>query len=152
MQAGVQSALGLAAAVRAGVNFILHAAGIQGSYISMGYEKFLLDEELCGAVRKMASPVQIDSTTLQEDVVARVGIGGEYLSQPETVDRCRTEFYIFWIMRGMQYDTWRTPGSMHADRKAAEILKKRLRSYEKPPIDHNLEAELVRYVETRKKS
>ncbi|MFP4082509.1 MAG: trimethylamine methyltransferase family protein [Candidatus Aminicenantes bacterium] len=152
MQAGVQSAVGLVAAVRAGINFILHAAGIQGSYIAMSYEKFLIDEELCGAVRKMVSPVQIDSAALQEEVVARAGIGGEYLSQLETVNRCRTEFFFPWIMQGMEYESWRTSGGMRTEQKAGQVLKKRLQSYQKPNIGRNLEAELSRYVARRKES
>jgi len=150
MQSGMQSALGLVTAVRAGINFILHAAGIQGSYIAMGYEKFLMDEELCDAVRRMISPVQIDSETLMEDFLVRVGIGGEFLSQPETLERCRTEFFLPRIMRGMEYDIWRRSGCTQAAEAASEILAKRLQSYEKPPIDEGIEAELIRYVEQRK--
>jgi len=151
IHAGVQSAMGLLSAVRAGINFILHAAGIVGSYASMSYEKFLIDEELCGSVRKMVSPVQVNSNTLQEEAVAIVGIGGEYLSQMETLERCRTEFFLPRLLRGMEYNIWHNSGGMRADQTAAEELKKRLRIYEKPPIDPKLEAELVRYVEKRKK-
>jgi trimethylamine--corrinoid protein Co-methyltransferase len=43
IQAGMESALVLSAAVRSGVNFILHSCGILGSYLSMSYEKFLVD-------------------------------------------------------------------------------------------------------------
>jgi trimethylamine--corrinoid protein Co-methyltransferase len=150
MKAGMQSALALVTAVRAGINFILHTAGIQGSYLSMSYEKFLIDEELCGAVHKMESPLHIDSETLMEDLVARVGIGGEFLSQQETLERCRTEFFLPRIMGGMEYDIWYKSGCTQASEAASEILTKRLRSYEKPPIDENLESELIRYVERHK--
>lgn len=152
LQAGSESAISLTTAVRAGINFILHAAGIQGSYLTMSYEKFLLDEELCGAVRKMTAPLQINSTTLQEDLVSRVGIGGEYLSQRETVDRCRTEFFLSKIMKGREYNFWRTTGSKRTEQIASELLKKRLLSYKKPPIDKNLEEELIRYIKIRKKA
>ncbi len=152
IHAGVQSAMGLVTAVRAGINVILHAAGIQGSYMAMSYEKFLIDEELCGAVRKMVSPVIVDSDTLLEDVVARVGIRGEYLSQPETLYRCHSEFLLPRLMRVREYGVWKNSGRMRADQTAAEELKKRLRVYEKPPIDPNLEAELVRYVERQKQN
>ena len=50
--------------------------------------------------------VQIDSATLQEEVVARAEIGGEYLSQLETVNRCPTEFFFPWIMQGMEYEIY----------------------------------------------
>jgi trimethylamine--corrinoid protein Co-methyltransferase len=118
--------------------------------MAMSYEKFLLDEELCGAIRKMVSPVQVDTDTLLEDVVEGVGIGGEYLSQMETLERCRTEFFLPRLMRVREYNIWHKSGGIRADQTASEELKKRLRMYEKPPIDPNLEAELFRYVEKRK--
>jgi trimethylamine--corrinoid protein Co-methyltransferase len=152
IHAGVQSAMGLLAAVRAGINFILHAAGILGSYAAMSYEKFLIDEELCGAVRKMICPVLVDSNTIQQETVAVVGVGGEFLSQKETLQRCRTEFFLPELMRMREYGVWRTLGGLRADQTAAEALKNRLQVYEKPPIDRNMEAELTRYVEKRKKS
>lgn len=152
IHAGVQSAIGLVTAVRAGINVILHAAGIQGSYMAMSYEKFLIDEELCGAIRKMVSPMQVDTDTLLEDVVASVGIGGEHLSQLETLNRCHTEFFLPRLMWVREYGVWQNSGAMRADQIAAEDLKKRLQMYEKPPMDSNLEAELVRYVKKRKES
>ena len=52
MQAGIESAMALSTAIRSGINFILHGAGIMGTYIAMSFEKFMIDEELCGMVKK----------------------------------------------------------------------------------------------------
>ena len=56
-QAGAESTLALLTAARSGVNFILHACGILGSYTAMSFEKFIIDEEICGMVRNMTHPL-----------------------------------------------------------------------------------------------
>ncbi|MCD4676622.1 MAG: trimethylamine methyltransferase family protein [Desulfobacula sp.] len=56
-QAGAESTLALLTAAGSGVNFILHACGILGSYTAMSFEKFLIDEEICGMVRNMIHPL-----------------------------------------------------------------------------------------------
>ena len=50
-QAGAESMATLMAAVAGGVDFILHACGILGTYIAMSYEKFLAGRRvvrICG--------------------------------------------------------------------------------------------------------
>ncbi|MBF0199927.1 MAG: trimethylamine methyltransferase family protein, partial [Desulfamplus sp.] len=63
-QAGIESALALFTAARNGVNFILHSCGILGSYIGMSYEKFIIDEELCGLVRNLFKPMPVTDDSI----------------------------------------------------------------------------------------
>ena len=56
-QAGIQSAMALITAARNGINFILHACGILSAYVAMSYEKFMIDEELCGITKKLIEPI-----------------------------------------------------------------------------------------------
>ncbi|HSO20454.1 MAG TPA: trimethylamine methyltransferase family protein, partial [Desulfosarcina sp.] len=93
-QAAGESMLALSTAARSGINFILHAAGILGSYISMSFEKFLIDEEYCGIVRRLFKPIDFSEDAIDLEMIKTVGIGGQYLTQPKTFKRCRTEFYM----------------------------------------------------------
>ena len=51
-QAGFESMLSLLTAINSGVDLVLHAAGILSSYLAFSYEKFVLDDEMCGMVRR----------------------------------------------------------------------------------------------------
>jgi trimethylamine--corrinoid protein Co-methyltransferase len=62
-QAGIESAMALITAVRNGINFILHACGILGAYVAMSYEKFIIDEELCGMLKKLIESIEISDET-----------------------------------------------------------------------------------------
>ena len=151
-QAGVESALALSTAIRNGVNFILHTAGILGSYIAMSYEKFLLDEELAGLIQKMISPIEITPDSIDVEMIKNVGIGGQYLTQPKTFQLCRTEFFMTDMMNRQNHTGWAAGGAKRIDQVAADRLAQRLASYERPELDSATEKALVAYVAQKKKN
>ncbi len=149
-QAGAESALALSTAARGGINFILHSCGILGSYIAMSFEKFLIDEEVCGMVRSMLRPLALTDETIDIDVIKEVGIGGQYLTHPKTFQLCRTEFFIPTLMSRKNPDAWAKGGKKRIDQIAEDKVAQRLASYEKPEIDPEIEKQLTEYVEKRK--
>lgn len=149
-QAAAESTLILHTALRNGSNFILHACGILGSYTSMSYEKFIIDEEMCGMIRRTLMPMEVTNETIDIEMIKRVGIGGEYLTQPKTLQRCRTEFFLPDLYTRQNYSSWLEAGGKRIDQKASEMLAKRLATYEKPDIDPSIEKALAKYVGKRK--
>jgi trimethylamine--corrinoid protein Co-methyltransferase len=151
-QAGAESALALYTAARNGVNVILHACGILGSYIAMSFEKFLIDEEVCGMVRQMLKPIDITDESIDIDMISTVGPGGQYLTHPKTFKLCRTEFFLPDLMARTNYDAWSAGGKKKIHEIADDQLTSRLAKYEKPDIDPGIEKELTEYVNKRKNS
>ncbi|GAB4262758.1 MAG: glycine betaine--corrinoid protein methyltransferase [Deferrisomatales bacterium] len=150
LQAGRESALALVTAVRAGVHFVMHAAGILGSYMAMSFEKFLADEELCGVVRKMVQPVDLSPEGLGVEAVLDAGVGGEYLTREETFELCRTEFFLPSLAYRGGYPEWAADGKRSLAERAAGALSARLARYAKPDIDPGVERDLAAYVTRRK--
>lgn len=150
IQAGVESAVALTTAARSGINFILHSAGILGSYISMSFEKFLVDEELCGMVRKLVAPVEVTEESIDVNMIQEIGVGGQYLTHPKTFQLCRTEFFLPQLANRQAYDGWASAGKMREDQRATEMMQTRLAKYEKPEIDPGIESDLSDYVAKRK--
>ena len=149
-QAGVESALALSTAARSGVNFILHACGILGSYIAMSFEKFLVDEETCGLVRSMFKPLAVSDESIDLDMIKQVGIGGQYLTHPKTFQLCRTEFHMPDLMARQNPEAWAKAGKPSIDQVAEPKVFQRLNDYIKPAIDPDIEKALRQYVEDRK--
>ena len=149
-QASAESTMALVTAVRNGINFILHACGILGSYIAMSFEKFIIDEEVCGIIRKMIKPIEITDETIDVEAIKNVGIGGDFLTQPKTLELCRTEFFMPSLMNRLDYNSWHDMGKKRIDEKASDLVNKRLAAYEKPDIDPGVEKELSEYVKKRK--
>lgn len=151
MQAGIESALALSTTIRSGADFILHACGILGSYLAMSYEKFIIDEELCGMLLRMIKPVDISDESIDLATVKQVGIGGEYLTHPRTFERCRTEFFIPDLMNRQNHENWSMSGKKRLNEVATGRVSKRLAAYQKPEIDPDIKQELARYVAIKKK-
>ncbi|WP_319406075.1 trimethylamine methyltransferase family protein [uncultured Desulfosarcina sp.] len=149
-QATGESVLALSTAARNGINFILHSAGILGSYIAMSFEKFLIDEEMCGILRKLIKPIDVSDDAIDVETIKTVGIGGQYLTQPKTFKLCRTEFYMTDFFNRQNHAGWKAAGAQRIDQAATESLSRRLAAYEKPPIDPNIETALAAYVAVRK--
>lgn len=151
-QAGLESAFALTTAIRNGINFILHATGILGSYISMSFEKFLLDEEGCGMALKLIKPIEISDESIDVQTIKEVGIGGQYLTQPKTFQLCRTEFYLTKLLNRQNHAGWMAAGGQSLAQAATARLGQRLAEYSKPDIEPEIETRLSDYVAQGKHS
>ncbi len=149
-QAAFESTMALMTAMRNGVNFVLHAAGILGSYIAASFEKFIIDEEACAMVKKIIHPIEITDESIDVEMIKQVGIGGQYLTQPKTFRLCRTEFFLSDLMNRKAYAGWREDGKKPLVDVASEKINERLASYEKPDIDVQIEEALSEFVRKRK--
>ena len=146
IQAGVESTLGLATAAKSGIHLIVHACGLLGSFIGSSYEKFIIDEELCAMIRNLLEPITITFEEIDFKTIADVGIGGEYLTHPKTLERCRTEFFLPDLMNRQDYETWRESGMQKLDAKASATVETRLSSYQKPAMDSGVVKDLSSYL------
>ena len=151
-QAGMESAMMLTTAALSGVHLSLHACGTYGSMIAMSYEKFIADEDLCGALKKLIKPVEFTDDAYAMDLIKELGTSGDYLLQMHTVDRCRNEFFRPELSSQKMHNDWFEMKPREITQRAGMLLKKRLTEYEQPEIDPHLEKELVQYVRKRKHS
>lgn len=148
-QALAEASLMLSMVVRNGANFIYHACGQMGSYISLSFEKWLIDEEVCGLVRQMMEPMQITAETIDVDTINEVGAGGSYLTHPTTFQQFRTlSSPVLFNRKG--YSKWKAEGGKPIDLVASEKLARRLENYKKPPIDQGIEDQLNEFVKVKK--
>ncbi len=150
MQAGVESAFALMTAARNGINFIMHSCGILGSYLAMSFEKFLIDEEVCGMVKKLLTPIEVSEESIDFDMIKEVGVGGQYLTQPKTFQLCRKEFFIPRLLGRENYANWEKAGKKRINTTALFYLDERLSRYTKPDIDAGVEKALADFIQRKK--
>ncbi|MDR1313542.1 MAG: trimethylamine methyltransferase family protein [Deltaproteobacteria bacterium] len=143
-QAGAESALSLVTAVNSGINFILHSAGILGSYISMSFEKFIVDEEVASMVRSMVRPINAGEEEIDERSIVKVGPGGNYLTQPRTTRLCRKEIFNPKLMNRLNIEGWTAKGSPDLRNAASERLKGRLESWTAPDMPPSRRADILK--------
>jgi trimethylamine--corrinoid protein Co-methyltransferase len=149
-QAAAEGTLMMSTAVRNGANFILHACGQLGSYISMSFEKWILDEEVCRTLRRVLTAMDVNVESIDVATIKSLGSEGNYLTHPTTFKHCRSMYQPRLFTRD-DYQSWESKGSRCAADNTERMLVDRLAKYEKPPIDQGLEEALADYVHRQKK-
>jgi trimethylamine--corrinoid protein Co-methyltransferase len=116
----------------------------------MSYAKFLLDEEALAMIKRMMVPLEVSVDTLNLGAIEAVGIGGQFLTQPKTIELCWSEFFIPEIMKRKNYPKWQDGGSKRIDEIAADVALRRLSEYRKPDLDSSVASRLSEFVAQRK--
>jgi len=148
-QAAFESMLSLTTTVNSGIDFVLHAGGILSSFLAFSYEKFVLDDEMCGMVRRVHQGIAVDEGTLATDVIANVGPGGNYLMEMHTVERCRKEFWRPDLCDRGGLEAWMQGGRQDAVTRARARWRKLVAEHEDPPLDETTVRQLSEFVEAQ---
>ena len=134
----------------AGTNFVMHSAGwLEGGLVSC-YEKFIVDVELLRELRHEFTPFEIDEASLAFDAHTEVGPGGHFLGAASMLERFRECFYRPLLSSTDNFDRWSERGAEDITARAGEIWRATLESYERPPLDDAIRAELEEFVVRRR--
>ena len=149
-QAAYESVFSLWGAVMGGAHMVLHAVGWMEGGLRASFEKMILDADLCGMVQTFMDPIDFSDGGLALDAVRDVGPGGHYFGTAHTLERYRTAFYKPILSDWRNYESWEEAGKPEAKEKMIELVDVFLSSYEEPPMDDSVRAELQAFVERRK--
>lgn len=149
-QSGYESAGTMWATVQSGANFILHSAGwLEGGLIA-GYEKFILDLEVCAMIARYSNGVSLSEDDFAWDAYSETPSGKHFLGSAHTMRHYKTAFHQHQVFSMDNYEKWAEEGSEDSYKKANKIWKKMLRDYEPPPIDPAIREELDDFVTLRR--
>jgi trimethylamine---corrinoid protein Co-methyltransferase len=143
-QSGFESMMVLMTSVLSGLNFILHSVGLLENYMTMSYEKFIIDDEMLGMIRNFADRFPVNEDTLAVDTIINVGSGGNYISEEHTF-RHMKDMRIPVISSRQNY-AGATELTDTAQR-AHEFCKKVLQDYKSPGLDEKVETELNKFID-----
>ncbi|MFW6082559.1 MAG: trimethylamine methyltransferase family protein [Chloroflexota bacterium] len=148
-QAGLESMASLMTTMNSGVDFVLHAGGILSSYLAFSAEKLVLDDEMCGMMRRYEQGIEVAPDTLAYDVITSVGSEGNYLMEMHTVERCRTEFWTPAVIDRAGLEEWMKTGQKRAVDRAHNRWEKLVAEHEDPVLDEGTIRQLESFVEER---
>lgn len=148
-QAGYEAFNTLTAAFLAGANVCWQSAGwLEGGLVT-SFEKFAADCELLDLLRHQFTPLDVDEDSLAYEAHVEVGQGGHFFGTAHTLERFRDCFWRPTVASTENFERWTRNGSKdHASRSDAR-WRAMLESYERPPLDDAIEAELVEFIERR---
>ncbi len=149
-QAGYEALMTMLPTFLAGTNWVMHSAGwLEGGLVA-GFEKFIVDVELLQMMQVEFKPLEIDDDSLAFGAHEEVGHGGHFLGAMHTMERFRTCFYRPMLSSSDNYEKWMRNGGLDTAARATKIYQDRLASYEQPPLDDAIRAELEEYVARRR--
>jgi trimethylamine--corrinoid protein Co-methyltransferase len=146
-QAGYESMFSLLTTINSGIDFVLHAGGILSSYLAFSYEKFVMDDEICGMARRYLRGIQVDPETLAYEVISNVGPGGHFLGEDHTLERCRTEFWQPKLFDRSGLEAWWDGGRSDTTSRATRRWQELLACHEDPALDGTTASQLQAYIE-----
>lgn len=151
-QAMAESTMSMMAAINSGANFLLHSAGWLEGGLSMGYEKFIMDVDFCGALHTFTQGVDLAEEQFAMDAFAEVGPGSHFFGSQHTLRHYETAFWDSWVSDNDSFEQWSDAGEKRVEERANERFKSMLASYEPPPMDESIDEELTEFVARRKDS
>ncbi len=151
-QAMTQSMMSMMSAVQCGANYILHAAGFLDGLLSMSYEKFMLDTDVCGALHTYLNGLSVNEDTLGIDALREGGPGEHMFGTAHTLSHYKTAYWDSGLNDDQPYETWSEKGSEDSMTRANRKWKQTLADYQAPPIDENIDGQLKEFIEQRKSS
>ena len=149
-QAMQQSMMSMMSAVQSGANYILHSAGFLDGLLSMSYEKFILDADLCGALHAYLKGFEVNEDTLGFDALAEGGPGEHLFSTQHTLRHYQTAYWDSAVDDHQPWETWDEKGGIDAASRANARWKAQLAAYEAPPLDEGVDEALRDFIARKK--
>lgn len=151
-QAMTQSMMSMMSAVQCGANYILHAAGFLDGLLSMSYEKFIFDTDVCGALHTYLNGVAVTEDSLGIDALKEGGPGEHMFGTAHTLSHYKTAYWDSHLNDDRPWETWSETGSEDSMTRANRAWKKILQDYQAPPLDDDIDGQLKEFVAGKKAS
>ena len=151
-QAMQESTNAMNPAIMAGANFIFQAAGWLESGLTIGYEKFVMDAEQCGALARVVAGLEINDDQLAGDAYREAGVGTNFLGVEHTIRHYRSANFRAELTDANPFEQWSDEGSKDMQQRAYERWNKMLAEYIPPPIDPAIDEALLEFIARRKSS
>lgn len=148
-QSGYERMMTAMAAYQCGAHFCLQAVGILDSINMMSYEQFVIDLEIWSYIKQLSREIVVNPQTLAQDIIN--SNTENYLSNEHTVLHMREELLIPSLITPETYEQWWNSGHNDIIDKTQSILERTLEKNEIPQLDGNVDKELRKYIEYRKK-
>ena len=145
-QSGIEATTVMLTTVQAGINFVMHSAGILDSYNVICYDKFLLDEEMIKMALRVRQGVPVDQETLAYDTILDVDHGEQYLTEDHTFEFMRSSLHMSKYFEKSGYASWEQDGQHTAQGNALAAVEQRLADYRETPLTEAQSALIAPYL------
>jgi trimethylamine--corrinoid protein Co-methyltransferase len=131
----------------AGANLI-YGAGMLEAGMTFSFGQLVIDDEIAAMVKRIVNGVSLDDELMGVDLIKKVGIGNNFLTQRHTLNNIETEQIQATIIDRRMRGAWEKRGSKSLIESANERADQLLKSHEPKPLPEDLIKELKRIVKS----
>jgi trimethylamine--corrinoid protein Co-methyltransferase len=139
-QAAAEAALSLVAETLAGGN-IIHNLGYLESGLGFSLVQLVLCHEIVSWIKAFTTEFEVSDETLALDVIAAVGVDGDFLNTDHTLKHYRERWYPTYFERE-NYDSWLKKGGKDFVKRAKEAVDHILAEHRPEPLPNDIKAKL----------
>ncbi len=151
VQSAAETQLGLWGAVLGGANLIIHSAGWLEGGLTISYEKFIMDLEVCQTIAQVMKPVEATPEAIGFDAIAEVQPGGHFFDAQQTMNRYSDQFYEPLIRDWTNFGQWEEAGGIQTVEQAHTMWQQVLKDFEASALPEDRQAALDAFVDRRLK-
>jgi len=149
-QSQQEATWGLMMALFAGVNVVNHATGwLEGGLVT-GFEKTMMDADLCGKLMRFFEGIDLSENAQAMAAIAATGPGQHFLGSEHTQANFLTALFRPDLPDNNSFEQWQADGGRDMAQRANALWKARLEAYEDPGLDPDTDASLRDYIARRK--
>jgi len=137
LEVGFLAALSLVFPALVGAD-VLYGVGLIDEAKTLSYEEMVIGNEVAGMVLRGVRGVEVNAETLAEEVINKVGPGGNFLFEKHTLKNLTNEVFIPEILD--------RPKLQDALRSAREKAKQILKTHKPEPLDKEIKEELRKII------
>lgn len=132
LQAAAEAALSLAVETMAG-GHIIHDLGYLESGLTFSFIQLALCDEIVSWIKAFAKGFEVSEESLGLDVIAKVGVEGQFLSTDHTLKHYRERWYPRFFDRSA-YETWIEKGGKSFSERAKKEIDDILADHKPEPL------------------
>jgi trimethylamine--corrinoid protein Co-methyltransferase len=134
----------------AGANYLSGAGAIERG-VTASPEQLVIDNEILGLIFRATRGIKVNSETLAEDVIEKVGPAGHYLGAEHTRKYYSSEYHIAGLCDRTVRADWEKAKSKDMVGRAREKATKILKDHVVEPLDADVEKELQKILDEANK-
>lgn len=145
-QSQQEATWGLMMAMFAGAHVINHATGwLEGGLVT-GFEKTMMDADLCGKLMRFFEGIDLSENAQAMGAIAATGPGQHFLGSDHTQANFLTALFRPETPDNTSFEQWQAAGSLDTAARANKLWKAHLEAYEDPGLDPAVDEELQAYI------
>ena len=145
-QAGLESEKGILLGALGGVNLI-GGLGMLETGLCQSFEKLVIDHEICAMALRLIKGIECSEEALADDIIQRVGVGGNFLVEAHTLEWLRKEHkFVSSIMDKDPREAFEAKGARDIYKRAKQVVLKTLNESESYQVPGDKKCELEKII------